>query len=122
VSDVVEIHEIAGANIDRPDAEPGRPGIDQVKIHQAFERRFQRGDIVIADRLQCAVRLKIGWRHARFEKIGGAAQQRAPCARLIGHAVGELAVQLKPLQIRYAERRGGNRFPEFAQSLDALVG
>jgi len=122
VSDVVEIHEIAGANIDRPDAEPGRPGIDQVKIHQAFERRFQRGDIVIADRLQCAVRLKIGWRHARFEKVGRPAQQRAQRARLIDQTVGKLALQLKPFHIQYSERRRGDRFPEFAQFLDALVG
>ena len=57
VSGVVEINKIAGANIDRADAEPHCAGIDQVKIHQAFERSSQRGDIVIADRLQCAVRL-----------------------------------------------------------------
>jgi hypothetical protein len=64
VSDVVEVYEIAGADIDRADAEPGCAGIDQVKIHQSFEGGLQRGDIIIADRLQCAVRLKIGWRHA----------------------------------------------------------
>jgi hypothetical protein len=45
---VVEIDEVAGAHIHRADAKTGHPTIDEVKIHEPFEGRLQRGNVIIA--------------------------------------------------------------------------
>ena len=65
---VVEIDEIAGLHIHRADAEAGNASIDEIKIHQAFESRFQRGDIVITQQLDVRRYERQGRRDPRPEE------------------------------------------------------
>jgi hypothetical protein len=55
---IVETDEVVGAYIDRADAEPHSAVVDQAKVHQAFECRPQRGDIIVAEEFGTAVRTK----------------------------------------------------------------
>ena len=72
---VVETNGVASAYIDRARTKARRACIDQVKIHQAFEGRFQRGDVVVAEDFEAAVPMEVGRRHTQFEKAWRAAKQ-----------------------------------------------
>ena len=48
---VVEIDEVAGADVHSADAETHRAFIDQVEVHQALERGFEGRDVVETDGL-----------------------------------------------------------------------
>jgi hypothetical protein len=50
MSGAVEIGEVTGPHIDSPGAEARHPGIDAIKIHQAFQRVSERFGIVEAGR------------------------------------------------------------------------
>lgn len=50
----IEILEVAGAYVDGADAETHGSGIDAIKVHQPFQRRLQRCDVVEAFRLDAA--------------------------------------------------------------------
>ena len=120
VGGAVKIHEVAGANIDGADTESHCPRVDQIEMHQTFERRSQRCNVVIAQRLRRTVRIEERRRHTRLKKPWRAADERAPRAHLIDDAVGELVPALQPGNIRHAKRRCADRFPELAQPLDTL--
>jgi hypothetical protein len=113
---IVETDEVNGAYIDRADAEPHSAVVDQVKVYQAFERRLQRSDIVVAEGFGTAVRIQKRGRHTRLKKAGRAAEQNAQRADLIDDAAGELVVER---EIGHPERRNADGFPELPQSLDA---
>ena len=51
---VVEIDEVAGANVDRADAEAHFAGIDPVEVDEPFERRLEELGLVEARRLERA--------------------------------------------------------------------
>jgi len=74
VRSVVEIDKIAGADIDRAHTAPHRAGIDQVEVDQALERRFEWRSVVVADRFQRALWLKVWRRDPRLEEVRRAAQ------------------------------------------------
>jgi len=112
VNGIIEIDEVATADIDRADAEADGAGVDQVKVDQSSECRRQRRHIVIAGRFQSAVRIKIGKRHPRFEEIRRATQQCAQRACVIDEGASEFASWF--VEIRYSKRRGGDGLPELA--------
>src|ERR1019366_9561570 len=70
---VVEIDEVARLYIHRADAETRPSGIDEVKVDEAFESRFQRGHVVIAQRISVPSCERQGRRDSRLEKA-----RRAP--------------------------------------------
>src|SRR5882724_2631320 len=117
---VVEIDKVPAADIDGTDTEAHRARIDQVEIHQSLERRSQRRNVVIAQRLGRTVRIEKGRRDTRLEKSGGAANKRAQRAYLIDESVGELVPAFQRSEKGHPERRGTDGFPERAQPLDAL--
>src|SRR5271167_891487 len=82
VGGAVEVDEVAGSNIDGADTEARRAGVNQVEIHQTFKGRPQRGNVVITQGFGRPVWIKKSRRHARLEKTGRAADQRAPRAHL----------------------------------------
>ncbi len=77
VGRAVETGEVSGPNIDGADAEAHSAVVDQIKVHQAFERRLQRGDLVVAEAFEAAVQIEKRGRHTRFEKAGHAAKKDA---------------------------------------------
>jgi hypothetical protein len=91
----VEVGEIAGLDVDRPERQTGNAVVDAVEVDEALERVAQRGRVVIAE---CGLRsrqLQPRRRHARREEAGGAEQQRARGAGVVhgadrdpGHPAG----------------------------------
>ena len=90
----VEIDEVAGADVDRADAETHRAGIDEVEVHQALERGFEGRHVVETDGRSAAGRMEERRRHARREEAGRAAQQDAQRAHLIDGGVHVLGVDV----------------------------
>ena len=77
VGRAVEIGEVSGPNIDDADAEAHSAVVDQIKVHEAFERRLQRDDLVVTEGFEAAVRIEKRGRRTRFEKAGHAAKKDA---------------------------------------------
>jgi hypothetical protein len=117
---VVEIDEVASAHIHRADAKTGHPAIDEVKIHQAFECRFQRGDIVIAQRIDIPGYERQGRWDPRLEEARRAPKQSVESAPLIDPCVGELVLDFHRRHISDADGGGADGLPEFPQPRDAL--
>ena len=92
---VVEIDEIAGSHIHRADAETGNAGIDEVEIHQAFEGRFQRGNIVIAQGINVSRYERHRRRDPRLEEARRAPEQIAQCAKLIEPCMNPFLLDLQ---------------------------
>ena len=123
-SQIVEIDRRAGPHVGGGDGEPYRLGIDQIKIDQTRQRRFQRRRIVVADRLgtvpppnstaeTAAARKNRARREAWW-------RTRSSCwsnsARGRCRSTARSANQGK---FGNPDRRLGDRFPEVAQPFDA---
>ena len=106
---VVEIGEIAGADVHRADAEAGLAGVDAIEIDQPLERRLERRGVVEAERLGRARRIEQRPRHARAEEAADAEGRRQGGAGLVEHGARGLA----------PERRRGRR-PELTCSQNSL--
>src|SRR5271155_5957069 len=64
---IIEVNLLSAPDICGADTEPHGSGVNPVKIHEAFERGFQRGRIVIAERFGTARREQVGRWHPRSE-------------------------------------------------------
>ena len=91
VGGVVEIDEVAGADVDGADAEAHLAGVDAVEIDQALQRRLERRGVVEARRLRLPAGLKPR-RQRRGLKKPGAPPSRAATAPLVERLAAEVAL------------------------------
>src|SRR5271166_1685620 len=114
MSCIVEIDKIAGANIDRTDAEASFAVIDAGEIDKAAKCGGQWTGIIPAQRARVAARIDIGRRHPWAEKSWRTANQNAERSGLIDQSMGHFVADVHTGKIRRPKRRSGNRLPEFA--------
>jgi hypothetical protein len=103
VGGVVEIDEIAGADIDRTDAETHLGRIDAIEVDKILERGLELSAVVVAGRFDGAGRLQPRCRYAPCEKCV------APCAR----ATPALTWFTRP---RATSPRAAKSLPVFSQN------
>src|SRR5215471_5807793 len=89
----IEIYEITGAHIDRPDAQSGFAGIDALKIDEALKRALQQLRVVEACRLQGALGVEPRRGLAQREKSGSASKHGPVCAHLVEQPAREISLQ-----------------------------
>ncbi|HZZ66991.1 MAG TPA: hypothetical protein VFE18_02355 [Phenylobacterium sp.] len=112
---VVEVGEVAGADVDRAYAEARRPGVDPVEVDQALERGPERGRVVVAQLLgapgQQERRYGAGREEPRHARSHGPADARITQGRT------ELVQGAEPAR-RPAR---AHQTPEFPQPLQAQL-
>ncbi len=96
MSGAVEIGEVAGPDIDSPRAEARHPGVDAIKIHQAFQRVPERFGIVEAGCPERPARLQPGHRRTSGEESCCAERGSKTGA----HLVQQIACEVASRQIR----------------------
>ena len=94
VGGVIEVDEVATADVYGADAEASCSGVYQAEIHQAFECGLKGSNIVVAHSHRAHGRIKERRRLTGFEETGRAEEERVERAQLIDDAVGELVFEL----------------------------
>ena len=77
VGGVVEVDEVAAADVHGANAETSCSGIYQVEIDQAFESGLEWSNIVVAHSFGAQRCMKEGWRKTRFEESRRAEEKDA---------------------------------------------
>ncbi len=113
---IVEIGEVAGANIDRPDAQPDVLGVDPVEIDQPLQRGLQGHGVIDAERFGGAGRIEDRGRNSGGEEARRAEQRRAQRIGLIDPGA-HLTVAKQGVGLGSV----GDQSPEFRKFGDALA-
>src|SRR5262249_14672241 len=118
----VEIYEITGAHIDRPDAQPRFAGIDSLEVDEALKCALQQLRVVEARRLEGTVRMEPGWRVAQREEPSPAGKHGPICAHLIEKFARKISLEPQVSEHASPVEQGicGDLLPEAAQLRHAL--
>jgi hypothetical protein len=113
---IVEVGEVAGADVHGADAQAHLARVDAVEVDQALERGAQRFGVVVAGGAEGRPS-RIGLAGARCEEAGHALQQHASGGQLVEPDAYRIDEGKRgPLVADYAVAAGAHQFPEFAQA------
>jgi hypothetical protein len=120
---IIEVDEIAGAHVDRTDAEPHLAGIDPVEVDQPLQRAIQNLGFVKTRGLETPVRVQPGSGLPKREKAGRAREEGGSRTKLVEERPRHVAFRSEgvggegnPVE----QRVGGDLLPEGAQLRDPL--
>src|SRR5262249_28655611 len=119
----IEIDEVAGADVDGPDAEAHRAGIDAVEIDEPLERAAQWRRVIPAGRLDRARRRKIRRDNSRLEEPGSTLEDSRSGVQSIEENVAEIAAQPVVRDAEGVEQQmRGDLLPKGAQLFEPHFG
>ena len=101
-----------GLDVHRADAEAHGAGVEAVEVHQALKRRLQRSDVIEAELVGIWRRPERGRERTGREKMRRAEHHDAQRACLVDDAMGEVVLDFDRTEIRDAQRRRTDGFPE----------
>src|SRR5262249_62257591 len=101
VGGVIEVDEVATADVHSADAEASCSGVYQVEIYQTFESDLEGSSIVVAQSFWPHRRIKVWRRESEVEENGRPEEEGGPWGQVIDDAVGGLGFELYRRQIWY---------------------
>src|SRR6185295_17701139 len=119
---VVEVDEIAGANVHSADTEPHLTGVDPVEVDKPLERAFQQLGLVEARSLESTARVEPGSRLPESEKARRTGDEGVARTELVEDRAPQVAFRSEAMGGRNPVEQGigGDLLPEGAQPRDPL--